>query len=176
MKKLTVIVMLIGAVSSFSTGSGEIFREIGQEQQMQTYYDVPLEKELQDHIREVCTGNGIDMTMVLAVMEKESGYNADAVGDGEKSFGLMQIQPRWHKGRMDRLGVTDLFDPYQNIIVGADILKELSSKEKGDDWTIMAYNGGEQMADEHAENGTTTSYADGVNAIRERIRNSAYED
>ena len=24
--------------------------------------------------------------------------------------------------------------------------------------------------------GTTTSYADGVNAIRERIRNSAYED
>ena len=40
MKKLTVIVMLIGAVSSFSTGSGEIFREIGQEQQLQTYYDV----------------------------------------------------------------------------------------------------------------------------------------
>ena len=51
MKKLTVIVMLIGAVSSFSTGSGEIFREIGQEQQLQTYYDVPLEKELQDHIK-----------------------------------------------------------------------------------------------------------------------------
>ena len=110
--------------------------------------------------------DAVSYTHLLAVIEKESGYNADAVGDGEKSFGLMQIQPRWHKGRMDRLGVTDLLDPYQNIIVGADILKELSSKEKGDDWTIMAYNGGEQMADEHAENGTITSYADGVNAIR----------
>ncbi len=174
MKKLTVIVMLIGAMSSFSTGSGEMIREIGQEQQTKIYYDIPLDQDMQDKIRESCEETDIDMTMVFAIIEKESGYNSDAVGDGENSFGLMQIQPRWHADRMDKLGVSNLLDPYQNVEVGIDILCELSSKEKGDYWTLMAYNGGEQMADKNAQNATVTPYAAEVKQIQERIESSAY--
>ena len=50
------------------------------------------------------------------------------MGDVHESFGLMQIQPKWHEDRMRRLGVTDLLDPEQNVRVGADLLSEHLSK------------------------------------------------
>ena len=36
----------------------------------------------------------------------------------------MQIIPRWSYDRMARLGVTDIYDPASNILVGIDILAE----------------------------------------------------
>lgn len=79
-----------------------------------------------------------------AVIEKESSNIPDAV-NGE-CVGLMQINPKWHEDRMQRLGVTDLMDPFSNILVGTDYLSELyaESVEKGygDDmyYVLMRYN------------------------------------
>ena len=71
----------------------------------------------------------------------------------------MQIQPIWHSERMNKLGVTDLLNPYQNVTVGIDFLAELLEEGKGTAWALSAYNGGPDYADDLFENGTTSKYA-----------------
>ena len=88
-------------------------------------YDVPLDLELQLHIIQVCEDYHIAPSIVIAMIERETQFDADAIGDNCHSFGLMQIQQKWHQKRMDKLGVTDLMDPYQNVLVGIDYLAEL---------------------------------------------------
>ncbi|MEE0797003.1 MAG: lytic transglycosylase domain-containing protein [Anaerovoracaceae bacterium] len=133
------------------------------------YYDVPLSAEVQEEIRQICDSREVDMTLVLAMIEKESDFETDAVGDGQESYGLMQIQPRWHLNRMEKLGVTDLLDPGQNVSVGVDIVAELSSKDKGQAWTLMAYNGGESLADRNLREGKVSEYALSVMNIQKEI-------
>lgn len=135
-----------------------------------TIYDVPLDAELQTYIAETCDRYGVDVPLVLAIIGQESNYNAHAVGDSGNSLGLMQIQPRWHQGRMDRLGMDDLLDPHQNVTVGIDLLAELI-EHGGEKWAIMAYNAGAVAADNYMAIGVTTDYAAGVMKLREEIEN-----
>lgn len=88
-------------------------------------YDIPLPEDLQDYLIATACSYGLDPALVIAVIWRESCYQVDAVGDAGQAIGLMQIQPRWHVERMDRLGVTDLGDPRSNILVGCDILAEV---------------------------------------------------
>lgn len=89
-----------------------------------TFY-TPLPEEYAAYVVEVCEGYGLDPAVVFGVMQQESAYQADAIGDGGKAVGIMQVQPRWHADRMARLGVTDLTDPRQAVLVGCDYLAEL---------------------------------------------------
>lgn len=134
-------------------------------------YDVPLDPELQRHISELCDTNGVDMSLVLAIIGQESNYRPDAVGDDGNSLGLMQIQPRWHAARMERLGVTDLLDPYQNTAVGIDLLAELIEEGNGTEWAVTAYNAGTAAADYNRTIGTRTEYAESVMKLTEELRN-----
>lgn len=131
------------------------------------YYDVPLTEDLQDHIFEVCEKYSVDAGLVMAMIRKESTFNPDIVGDSGRSFGLMQIQPRWHQERMDKLGVTDLLDPYQNIVVGVDYIAELIGRGKGIEWALMAYNGGPSNANKGIEQ--VVRYADTVLAYQDEL-------
>lgn len=133
-------------------------------------YDVPLEPELQDYINQLCDDYNVDMPLVLAVIGQESNYNAGALGDDGNSIGLMQIQPQYHQQRMDRLGVTDLLDPYQNVTVGIDLLAELINENKGAEWAVTAYNAGAGTADYHKTIGTRTEYVEGVMKLMEEIK------
>ena len=113
------------------------------EQKMVVLYDVPLSKELQIHIIETCEEHHIDPAIVMAMAYRESGFNAEAIGDGGDSYGLLQIQPRWHYGRMERLGCTDLIDPFQNVTVAVDYLAEQLDRYDGDmAKALVAYNQG----------------------------------
>lgn len=88
-------------------------------------YHVPLPDDLQDYLIATAHSYGLDPALAIAVIWRESCYQSDAIGDNGQAIGLMQIQPRWHRDRMDRLGVTDLTDPRDNILVGCDILSEV---------------------------------------------------
>lgn len=129
-----------------------------------SYYDsVPLDKELQDYIIKQATAHGIQPEIVMAMIERESDYNITCMGDGGDSYGLMQIQPKWHSERMEKLGCTDLLDPYQNVDVGIDYLCELTSKYDGDmAKALVGYNQGFYK-------GTITAYAKGVLAKAEEL-------
>lgn len=127
-----------------------------------TYYDVPLSEDLQDHIFEMCKKKNVDPIVIIAMIRRESNYKASNMGDGGDSYGLMQIQPKWHKKRMDKLGCTDLLDPYQNVTVGIDLFGDLLSTGKGVEWALMAYNGGSSYANKKAANGEITKYVERV--------------
>ena len=126
------------------------------------YYDVPLSHELQDHIFELCDKYVISPSLVIAIIEKESNYDPETMGDGGDSFGLMQIQPKWHRARMARLGCTNLLDPFQNVTVGIDILAELAQTRSSVEWILMAYNGGAGPATYNYNMGIITDYAQEV--------------
>lgn len=134
-------------------------------------YDVPLEADLQLHIKELCEAYGVDMPLVLAVIGQESNYDPAAIGDSGNSIGLMQIQPMHHQQRMDRLGITDLTDPYQNITVGIDLLAELINESNDIEWAVTAYNAGTKTADFNKAVGTRTEYAESVLILKEEIEN-----
>jgi soluble lytic murein transglycosylase-like protein len=128
-------------------------------------YDVPLSEDLQLHIIEQAEAHGIDPAIILAMIYKESSYRADNVGDNGNSFGLMQIQPRWHSGRMERLGCDDLFDPFQNVTVGIDFLAEMLNRYDGNiEKALVAYNQGSYK-------GTVTKYAKAILAKADEIKN-----
>lgn len=106
------------------------------------YFDVPLSEDLQDYIFALCENREIDPAIVIAMIRHESNYDPMDIGDGGNSYGLMQVQPRWHSDRMEKLGVSDLFDPYQNVLVGVDYLDEMLDEGEGMEWALRAYNGG----------------------------------
>ena len=125
----------------------ELLYEVALESEVKVpakkYYDVPLERELQDHIMKLCEIRSIDPAIVMAMIERESDYRADCIGDNGKSYGLMQIQKRHHEDRMDNLGCTDLLDVYENVAVGIDYLAELRDKYDGNiEMALVAYNMG----------------------------------
>ncbi len=125
-------------------------------------YDIPLDDELQDYIIETGEERGVDPAIIIAMIERESQFDIDVIGDRGKAFGLMQIHPRWHSDRMEKLGVTDLLDPYQNVTVGIDIMAELLDRGESVEWALMAYNGGYAHANRHIEAGTLSGYATDV--------------
>lgn len=127
-------------------------------------YDVPLDMEMQLHIIQTCEEYHIDPAIVMAMIWRESGFRADAVGDNGNAFGLMQIWPYWHGGRMERLGCTDLLDPYQNVVVGIDYLAENIDRYDGDvAKALVAYNQGSYYE-------TITGYALDVLDVAEELR------
>lgn len=125
-------------------------------------YDVPLDADLQIHIIETAASYGIDPAIIMAMAYKESTYRTDAIGDGGNSLGLLQVQPRWHGARMERLGCPNLLDPYQNATVAIDYLAEQIDRYDDLSKGLVAYNRGHYA-------GTVTEYAKTVLAKAEEL-------
>ena len=120
-----------------------IIPEPSPEQYTAYIYDVPMEDKLQIFIARLCEKHHIDPAIVLGMAQRETNFNANAIGDGGDSFGMWQVQPKWHQERMDKLGVTDLLDPYQNVTVSVDYLVEMLGWYDGDiAKALTAYNQG----------------------------------
>lgn len=127
------------------------------------YYDIKkLSKNLQEHIFTLCEQYKLPSDIVISVIYRESSYNPNIMGDNGEAYGLMQVQPKWHQDRMDKLGVTNLLDPYQNVMVGIDYLGELAASGKPIEWVLMAYNGGPDYADYYFERGQITAYVTAI--------------
>ena len=110
--------------------------------------DVPLDGDTQALLHAACEETGITYELALAVIRQETEFR-NVIGDNGDSIGYMQIQPRWHEDRMERLGVTDLTDPYSNFRVGCDFLAELLSKYTLEE-ALTAYNSGKPGKSEYA--------------------------
>ena len=95
-----------------------------------------------------------------AIAERESTMNPDAVNGDCK--GLMQVSEHWHKDRMERLGVSDIFDPYGNILVAADFLAELRKENPDPVYMLMRYNMEIETANNLYYSGQYTDYATGI--------------
>ena len=118
-----------------------------------------LSDEIVSMCDEIGEQYGICSELLQAMIEKESTGNPDAVNGGCK--GLMQVSIKYHKDRMEKLGVEDIFDPYSNILVGADYLSELFNEHEDVGLVLMIYNG-TSNAKEKAERGEFTRYVEKI--------------
>ncbi len=89
-------------------------------------------------IAEASKSAGVDPRLVTAVVGRESAFNPAAVSP-VGAQGLMQLMPQTAR----YLGITDPFDPRQNVFAGAKYLRKLLDTFSGDlDLTLAAYNAG----------------------------------
>lgn len=88
-------------------------------------------------IYEAASKYNVDPLLILSVMRVESGFDYKVVSSGN-AIGLLQIIHSWHQEKTSKVG---LFDPKNNIEVGARILKEYSDKSKTETETLLRYNG-----------------------------------
>ena len=97
-----------------------------------------------NHLVEKTAGRfQIDPKLVQAIIEVESEYNPKAVSR-KGAMGLMQLVP----STANRFGVSDPFDPRQNIEGGVSYLKYLLSLYGGDiALSLAAYNAGEHAVE-----------------------------
>lgn len=109
---------------------------------------VDLGLATQGRIYQMCGNNDRLFCAVMAIASVETHFDPDAIGDGGESLGLMQINTTAQADRIERLGVTDLMDIYQNVAVAIDYIEWLSDQLApgediyGTDAIYMAYNMG----------------------------------
>lgn len=125
------------------------------------YKEIPLDDEYQVFLADICEKCGVDFFLAVALMESESTFKADAVGDGGKSIGFMQIN-RINWDRMQEDYDLDVADPYDNIEAGVRMLAELQSKYKDATRAVQCYKAGEGRGNELWDEGVVLSQATAV--------------
>ena len=99
-------------------------------------------RNIVDNVYYYSKEKSLDPTLVLGMIEKESSFNKNAVGNG--SIGLMQIIPKYHKplinNKISKNGGS-LKDIDNNIDVGTSILKEKINKYDSISRSLQHYNG-----------------------------------
>jgi soluble lytic murein transglycosylase-like protein len=98
-----------------------------------------------DLIRTAAAKEGVDSALVKAVARAESNLDPDAVSPAGAK-GLMQLMD----GTARSLGVSDSFDPAQNVAGGTHYLKQLLGRYGGDvSRALAAYNAGPGAVDRY---------------------------
>ncbi len=88
-------------------------------------------------IEEAASKNGLDPDLVMAVVKAESSLKPNAVSRAGAQ-GLMQLMP----ATAASLGVSDPFDPAQNIEAGTRYLKSQIDRFGSTELALAAYNAG----------------------------------
>ena len=98
----------------------------------------PPPATLQDVISKASKQHGVEESLIKAVIKAESNFNPNAVSRAGAQ-GLMQLMPSTARG----LGVTNSFDPEQNIMAGTRFLKDMLKRYQGNvDAALADYNWG----------------------------------
>lgn len=143
-KAIGTIIIVLAAVTILVAA---VIRVEAQQDSLESWYD---------YIDYICETRSISPALVQAIIERESNWDPEAQnGD---CIGLMQISEGWHKDRMARYGVTDLTDPYDNILIGIDYLAELFRRYEDPALVLMIYNGN-RKAFQLYERGEMSEYA-----------------
>ena len=101
--------------------------------------------QIDDYLVDSGTRNGIDPLLLYSIMHQESSFKSRAISP-KGARGLMQLMP----GTAIRYGVTNIFDPRQNIEGGARYVRFLLDRFEGDiNLTLAGYNAGEGAVEKY---------------------------
>jgi soluble lytic murein transglycosylase-like protein len=99
---------------------------------------VPADRAYDGLIAEAAHAYRLDPALIKSVMAAESRFDPSAISRAG-ARGLMQLMPNI----ADAFGVGDIFDPRENIMAGARLLRELLDQHHGDVRLALAsYNAG----------------------------------
>lgn len=118
--------------------------------------DTFIPQEYVAYCEEIGGTYGICPELLEAIMESESSGNPQAQNGNCK--GLMQINMLYHRERMQKLGVSDIYNARGNILLAADYLAELF-REYGDIGTVLMIYNGSRDAIWRGERAYYTDYA-----------------
>lgn len=116
---------------------------------------------------------GVDPALVKAIIANESGFDANATSR-TGAQGLMQLEP----ATASDLGVSNAYDPAQNIWGGTRYIRSLLDRFQGNlPLAIAAYNAGPQAVEKYGgipPYAETQSYVQNVLGSYERYKASSY--
>lgn len=120
--------------------------------------------QIMSMVSKLCEKHGMDENLVKAVIKQESGFNPKATSR-VGAMGLMQLMPATAKG----LGVTDPYNPYQNVEGGIKYLKSMLKRFNGNTiLALAAYNAGPNAV---AKYGSVPPYKETQNYVRSILAN-----
>ena len=116
---------------------------------------------------------GLDPLLIVAVIAVESRFNPIAESDAGAQ-GLMQVIPAFHKDRLEAAGVDSVFDPHDNIRLGAQILKDYIRRGGTEAAGLQTYSGAATEAGGNAYAAKVLTekqrLQQAVQRLRERLR------
>jgi len=103
--------------------------------------DIPV--EVQQSAEVIGSMYNICPELLESIAWHESKYKAKVKSEDGSCWGIMQVSPRWHKARMQRLGVSknEMLECYPNMLVAADYLHELFEQYEDIQVVLKKYNG-----------------------------------
>ena len=108
-------------------------------------YKESVDASLMPYFTEASDKYNINIKLLLAVADEESGFNSNEVSD-KGAIGIMQLMPSTAK----ELNIDNPYNPEQNILGGAEYLKGLLDKYDGNtDLALAAYNAGVNSVDKY---------------------------
>jgi len=124
---------------------------------------------LAETVARIAGENQLSPELIHSVIQVESNYNPYAVSP-KGAQGLMQLIPSTAR----RFGVSDVFEPADNIQGGARYLKYLLELYKGDDaLALAAYNAGEGAVSRYGGVPPFPETRNYVSKVRQRLQNAA---
>jgi hypothetical protein len=117
--------------------SGRLIRTVAPETPRTPAASAKKRAEFSGLVEQAARAHNVDPLLVDSVIQVESSYDPYAVSP-KGAEGLMQLMPS--TARM--LGVSNSFDPQQNIEAGVRYLKQLKEIFKDDRLALAAYNAG----------------------------------
>ena len=120
-------------------------------------------EDVREYAEEIGAEYGICPEIIEAMCYEETRFTPSATSPNGKCQGIMQVNPGCHKKRMERLGVTDIYDTYGNMLVGTDYLVEILETHEDIGEALMVYNGSSgRKIENYQTTGRMTSYADRI--------------
>jgi soluble lytic murein transglycosylase-like protein len=125
-------------------------------------------QQYDDLIAEHAQLNDVRADLVRAVVQVESAFDPYAKSR-KGALGLMQLMP----ATIEQFGVTNPFNPYENIRAGVAYLRQLLDRYANDErLALAAYNAGPAAVDRHGQNvppyRETREYVARVNQVASR--------